>query len=91
MAAIVQLYSNCNCILFTKFLWSGDSEGIFQSSSQSATCPPVHHTRRRLHTVPLIAECQAGKLWIPIFIVFVLIRTGIEPESTVLVADILST
>ena len=24
--------------------------------------PPVYHTRRRLHTVPLIAEHQAGKL-----------------------------
>ena len=22
--------------------------------------PPVYHTRRRLHTVPLIAERQAG-------------------------------
>ena len=24
--------------------------------------PPVYHTRQRLHTVPLIAERQAGKL-----------------------------
>ena len=24
--------------------------------------PPVYHTRRRLHAVPLIAERQAGKL-----------------------------
>ena len=48
--------------LFTKLPWPGDSEGTFWSSSQAATCPPVYHTRRRLHTVPLIAERQAGKL-----------------------------
>ena len=85
--------SNCNCnyILFTKLPWPGDSEGTFRSSSQAATCPPVYHTRRRLHTVPLIAERQAGKLWIPIFIVFGLTRLGIEPESTASVADTLST
>ena len=45
-----------------KLPWPGDSEGTFRSSSQSATCPPVYHTRRRLHTVPLITERQAGKL-----------------------------
>ena len=53
---------NCHCILFTKLPWPGDSERTFRSSSQAATCPPVYHTRRRLHTVPLIAEHQAGKL-----------------------------
>ena len=53
---------NCNYILFTKLPWPGDSEGTFRSSSQAATCPSVYHTRRRLHTVPLIAERQAGKL-----------------------------
>ena len=53
---------NCNYILFTKLPWPGESEGTFRSSSQAATCPPVYHTRRRLHTVPLIAERQAGKL-----------------------------
>ena len=63
----------------------------FQSSSQAATCPSVYHTRWRLHTVPLIAERQAGKLWIPIFIVFGLTRPGIEPVSTASVADALST
>ena len=76
---------------FTKLPWPGNSERTFRSSSQAATCPPVYHTRRRLHTVPLIAERQAGKLWIPIFIVFGLTRPGIEPESTVSVADALST
>ena len=53
--------------------------------------PPVYHSRWRLHTVALIAERQAGKLCIPIFIVFGLTRLGIEPESTVSVADALST
>ena len=53
---------NPNYILFIKLTWPGDSERTFQSSSQAATCPPVYHTRRRLHTVPLIAERQAGKL-----------------------------
>ena len=82
---------NCNYILFTKMPWPGDSEGTFRSSSQAATCPPVYHTRWRLHTVPLTAERQAGKLWIPIFIVFGSTRLGIEPKSTVSVADALST
>ena len=53
--------------------------------------PPVYHIRWRLHTVPLIDERQAGKLRIPIFTVFGLSRPGIEPESTVSVADALST
>ena len=82
---------NCNYILFTNLPWPGDSEGIFRSSSQAATCPFVYHTRWRLHSVPLIAERQAGKLLIPIFIVFGLTRPGIEPESTASVADALST
>ena len=82
---------NCNYILFTKLPWPGDSERTFRSSSQAATCPSVYHTQWRLHTVPFIAECQAGKLRIPIFIVFGLTRPGIEPVSTASVADALST
>ena len=42
--------------LFTKLPWPGKSKETFRSSSQAATCPPVYHTRRRLHTVPLIAK-----------------------------------
>ena len=63
-ARITRVDYNCNCryILFTKLPWPEDSEGAFRSSSQAATCPPVYHTRRRLHTVPLIAERQVGKL-----------------------------
>ena len=68
----------CNYILFTKLHWPGDSD----CESQAATCPPVYHTWQRLHNVLLIAERQAGKLWIPIFIVFGLTRPGIEWEST---------
>ena len=59
-AAAFQL--QCNYILFTKLPWLGNSEGTFRYSSQAATCPPVYHTRRRLYTVPLIAERQAWKL-----------------------------
>ena len=90
LAPIAEL-CNCNYIVFTKLPWPGDSEGTFRSSSQGAFCPPVYHTRRRLHTVPLIAERQAGMLGIPIFKVFGLTRPGIEPESTATVADALST
>ena len=53
--------------------------------------PPVYHTRRRLLTVPFIAERQAGSCEYQFFIVFDLTRRGIEPESTASVADILST
>ena len=65
MEPCLQLFCNYVIVitfLFTKLPWPGDSEGTFWSSSQAATCPPVYHTRRRLHTVPLIAERQAGKL-----------------------------
>ena len=42
----------CNYILFNKLPWPRDIKGTFRSSIQAATCPPVYHTRRRLHTVP---------------------------------------
>ena len=73
---------SCDYILFTMLPWPGDSEGTFRSSSQTTICPPVYHTRRRLHTVSFIPERQAGKLWIPIFIVSCLTRPGIELEFT---------
>ena len=79
---------NCSYILFTKLPWVEDSEGTFRSLSQAATCTPA---RRRLHAVPLLAERQAGTLWIPIFIVFGLTWSGVEPESTVSAADNLIT
>ena len=56
-----------------------------------AKLPPVYYTRQMLHIVPLIAERQAGKLGIPIFIVFGLTRPGIESQSTASIADALST
>ena len=37
-----------------------DCEETYWSSREAATCPPVYHTRWRLHTVPLIAERQMG-------------------------------
>ena len=55
-------YRNCNCIFFTMLPWPGDSKWTFRSSTQAVTCPPGCHTRRRLHSVSLIAERQAGKL-----------------------------
>ena len=91
MSQFLTEYCNCNYTLFTKLHWPGDSEGTFRSSSQTATCPPVYHTRWRLHNLRLIAERQAGKLLIPIFIVFGLTRLETEPKSTVSVADALST
>ena len=39
----------------------------------------------------LIAERQAGKLLLPVFIIIGLTQPKIEPESTVSVADALST
>ena len=53
--------------------------------------PPVYHTRRRLHTVPLTAKRQTTKQWIPNLIVFGLTQPGIEPEYTDSVADVQST
>ena len=67
------------------------AKGPFGLRVKLPPAPPVYRTRRRLHTVPLIAERQAGKLWIPIFIVFGLTRPGIERESFASVADALST
>ena len=49
--------------------------------------PSIYHTWWRLRIIPLIAERQTVKLGIPIFIVFGLTRLGIEPVSTVSVAD----
>ena len=59
----------------------------FRSSSQTATCPPGYHTRWRLDTVPLVAEGQAEKLQMPMLSDFGLTRRGIEPVSTVSVAN----
>ena len=61
-------------------------------SSEAAKCPHVYYRRwRLLHTVLLIAEHLAGKLLMPVFIVFGLIPPGLQPESPASVADALST
>ena len=49
--------------------------------------PSLYHTRWRFHTVPFNAERQAGKLWIPIFLVFGLTQLEIKPRSIISVAD----
>ena len=76
-------FCKCNYILFTKLSCSGDNKGTFRSSSQAATCPLIYHKCWSLHTVPLIAEHQAGKLGISIFTVFGLTQLGVEPVSIV--------
>ena len=84
-----------NLIIITVITYYSPS-CLGQEAAKGSFCvriklPPVYHIRWRLQTVPFIAVRQAGKLWTPIFIVFGLTRPGIEPESTVSVADILST
>ena len=86
----ILLNCNCNYILFTKLPWPGDDKGTFWSSLQTATCPQANHTQRRLHTVPLISECQSGSYEYQYFSLW-FEPTLIEPESTVSVADALST
>ena len=61
---------------------------VFESSYHLPTCLP--HMVEASHCF-LIAERQAGKLWIPIFIDFDFTRPGIEPESIVSIADALCT
>ena len=75
--------------MFTELTWQRETNGHFDLW---VNLPPVYHAQCwKLHTVPLIAERQAGKLWTPMFLVFGLIWPGIEPESTVLVEEALST
>ena len=62
---------------------------MFESSHQLSSSP-VHHSRWKLRTVPLITKRLAGKLWIPIFTIYDLIRPVFKTKSTVLVADALS-
>ena len=63
------LASLCPCVLmslrpyvlrpYVVDRWPGDSEW---TNRFRVKLPPVLHTQWRLHTVPLIAESQAGKL-----------------------------
>ena len=53
--------------LFTNLPWKEDRKRIFWRSSQATTCLP--HTVEAF-TLPFIIERQAGKLRIPIFMVF---------------------
>ena len=78
------LQRNCNYIHFIPQVALARRQrrdlSIFKSSWHLPTCLPN----------TLIAQRQAGKLRIPIFIVFGLTRPEIEPESTAPVADALS-
>ena len=56
--------TNCNYIFVITFylpscLGQETAKGPF---GLRVKLPPVYHTQRKLHTVPLIAERQAGKL-----------------------------
>ena len=72
----------CTTKQLFKLSWSGDSNENFRSSSQAALSQVGGFTLSLS-----VTERQAGKLGTTVFIVFVLTRPGIEPESTVSVAD----
>ena len=80
-----------NCVTIYHVALTRRERRDLRASRQTATCQPVYHTRLSLHTIALIAERQARKLLIPIFIVFGLARQGTEPESTASVGNVLST
>ena len=63
----------------------GGSERTFRFSSQAATCPSVYPVEAS--HCPFNAERQAGKLEVPIFMVFGLTLLEIEPMSNVSVVD----
>ena len=80
---------NCNCFFIYQVFLSRACKGTFRSSSQAAYLSTTYVVGFTLFH--FIAGRQAVKLQIPIFIVFDLTRSGIEPESTVSVADAPST
>ena len=75
--------------LFNRLLDQETAEETLWSSSQATIWPLVNQERRRLHIIFFIAEHRAGKLWIPIFIIFGLICQEIELESIVSISDAL--
>ena len=46
--------------LFTKLLLPGNSKETFRFWNQAATCPPVHHTRWRLHSILFMLNVKQG-------------------------------
>ena len=74
---------------FANLPWPAGSSGkdlsVFESSCHLSTS--LYHTQWRLDTVPLGAEGQAGGLQMRMLLDFGLTRRGIEPESTVSVAN----
>ena len=85
-----------NSVIFIQLPWPGESEGSFRFSSQT-NCPPAYTTQGgSLFTLSFFtAESREAPipaiLQILIFIVVGLIRPRTDPESTVSVADALST
>ena len=78
--------TNCDCKYSQSCL---GQETTKESFGFRIKLPPAHlPTTHGIGLTLSNAECQARKLWIPIFIVFGLIRPGIEPGSTVILADI---
>ena len=76
-----------NNILFTKLLWSGDSERTFRSSSQAATYH-LSITHGGSFTLSLLALNVKQGSYEYQFLYFGLTRPGIEPESNVSEADV---
>ena len=74
--------------LFTKFPWTRDREGIFRFSSQDAHMSTTHGEDFSLSLLLLNVKQESCKYHF--FIVFGVTRPGIEPDSTVSVADALS-
>ena len=63
----------CSTSLFIKLTWPGGGKKTFRSSSRAANCPPAYLTKSWYSVFPLsllIAERQAGKLWIFFFLCF---------------------
>ena len=48
---IMQLVFTIIASILTKLPRPKDNKETFRTSSQTATCPPVYHTRQKLHTV----------------------------------------
>ena len=80
-------FNYCKYVLFTKLPWLGDSEETFWFRVK---LPLVHLSTTHYGVFTLssfVAERQARKQRIPIFIVFGLARPEIEPKSNVSVTD----
>ena len=88
---VTALHCNCNHTLFTKLPWARRQRrdlSVFESSFHLPTCQPHTEEASRCPFNCWTPSWEAVKTN---FIVFGLTKSGIEPESTVSVADALST